>query len=148
MRRIVWVLTAFALCSAAVLHADNWPHWRGAAMNGISAEKGLPLTWSATENVRWKTELSGPGMSTPIVWGERIFLTQALDKGGRRRPLTCFSRREGKVVWQEITEFTGPKESTYDGEPHYCSASPATDGERVVAFFASAGLVCYSMEGR
>jgi outer membrane protein assembly factor BamB len=148
MRRNVWILSALALGSVAVLRADNWPHWRGVAMNGISAEKEVPLTWSATENVKWKTPLSGPGMSTPVVWGERIFLTQALDKEGTRRALTCFSRADGKVLWQQVTEFTGPKEATYDGEPHYCSASPATDGERVVAFFASAGLACYSMEGR
>src|SRR5436309_10591032 len=86
-------------------------------------------------------------MSTPIVWGDRIFLTQALDESGARRALTCFSRADGKILWQDITEFTGPKEATYSGEPHYCSASPATDGERVVAFFASAGVVCCSMTG-
>jgi outer membrane protein assembly factor BamB len=148
MRRIIWALAVCVLGSATVLHADNWSHWRGSAMNGISAEKNLPLTWSETENIKWKVELSGPGMSTPVVWGERIFLTQALDKAGTRRALTCFSRAVGKVLWQEVTEFTGPKEATYDGEPHYCSASPATDGERVVAFFASAGLVCYSVDGK
>ena len=82
MRRIIWVLSIFAMGSVAVLRADNWPHWRGSAMNGISAEKGSPLTWSETENVKWKTPLSGPGMSTPIVWGERVYLTQALDKAG------------------------------------------------------------------
>src|SRR4051812_11719568 len=113
MRRSVWALSVLALCSVTALHADNWPHWRGAAMNGISTEKGLPLTWTDTENIKWKTELSGPGMSTPIVWGGRIFLTQALDKEGARRALTCFSRSEGKVLWQKVTEFSGPKESTY-----------------------------------
>jgi len=128
-------------------NADNWPNWRGAAMNGISAEKGLPVTWTETENVRWKVPLAGGGMSTPIVWGDQIFLTQALDKAGTHRALTCFSRKDGHVIWQQDTEFKGPKESTYEGEPHYCSASPTTDGERVVAFFASAGLVCYNMKG-
>src|ERR1051326_3314572 len=148
MRRIAWILSALALCSVTVLRADDWSHWRGAAMIGISAEKGLPLTWSATENVKWKTELAGPGMSTPIVWGGRIFLTQALDKDGKQRALSCYSRTDGKPLWQKITEFSGPTESTYDGDPHYCSASPATDGERVVAFFASAGVFCYSMDGK
>src|SRR5438445_8048493 len=65
-------------------HADNWPAWRGPEGNGRSAEKTLPLKWSPTENVRWKVPLPGPGNSSPIAWGDRIFLTQALDKGTRR----------------------------------------------------------------
>jgi outer membrane protein assembly factor BamB len=86
-------------------------------------------------------------MSSPIAWGARIFLTQALDKEGRKSALMCFSRKDGKLLWQNVTEFSG-KESTYEGEPHYCSATPATDGERVVASFASAGLVCCNMNGK
>ncbi len=141
-------------CVAAIVvlfvasgRADNWPQWRGPDGFGQSKERNLPLTWSANENVKWKAPLPGPGMSSPIVWKDRVFLTQALDKAGTKRALTCFDRKTGKVLWEGVTEFTGT-ESTYDGEPHYCSASPVTDGERVVAFFASAGIVCYDLNGK
>ncbi|MCC2668824.1 MAG: hypothetical protein K0Q72_1295 [Armatimonadetes bacterium] len=86
-------------------------------------------------------------MSSPIVWGDRVFLTQALDRDGRQRAVLCFSRKDGKQLWQKSVEYA-EKESTYAGEPHYCSASPTTDGERVVASFGSAGVVCYDMEGK
>src|SRR5207249_9378143 len=83
----------------------------------------------------------------PIVWRNRVFVTQALDKEGHRRAMLCFDRRDGKQLWEKVTEYSG-KDSTYDGEPHYCSASPVTDGERVIAFFASAGMVCYNLNGK
>jgi outer membrane protein assembly factor BamB len=126
--------------------ADNWPAWRGAQMNGQSSETALPLQWSATENVRWKAPLPGPGMSSPIIWKDRIFVTQALDPEGHRRALLCFARKDGKQLWQGVTEYVD-KESTYAGEPHYCSASPVTDGQRVVCSFGSAGVVCYDFRG-
>src|SRR5207244_5161731 len=91
--------------------------------------------------------LPGPGMSSPIVWGDRLFLTQALDKEGHQRALLCFDRKDGKELWRRVTEYA-EKESTYPGEPHYCSASPVTDGERVVASFGSAGLVCCDTAGK
>src|SRR5947199_6706043 len=128
-------LSAFAILLIVlpgIVAADNWPQWRGPQGTGQSLETGLPTTWSPEENVRWKVPLPGPGMSTPIVWGSRVFLTQSLDSAGRRRALLCFDRKDGKSLWQRITEFEG-KESTYDGEKHFCSASPVTDGDRVVA---------------
>ena len=139
-------LLVAATCLAAWVSADNWPQWRGLDGFGHSKERNLPVTWSATENVKWKTPLPGPGMSSPIVWKDKVFLTQSLDKAGTRRALICFDRKSGKEHWQRVTEFSG-KESTYDPEPHFCSASPVTDGERVVAFFASAGMVCYDLNG-
>lgn len=134
---------------AAGVRAENWPQWRGPLGTGQSAEKNLPLKWSAEtgENIRWKVALPGPGMSSPIVWGDRVFLTQSLDPAGRQRALMCFSRKDGALQWQKVTEYA-EKESSYPGEPHYCSASPATDGERVVASFGSAGVVCYDLQGK
>lgn len=144
-RAAAWTL--FALLIAAAAAAENWPGWRGPNGNGHSGERGLPVTWSATENVRWKTPLPGPGMSSPVVWGDRVFLTQSLDREGRRRALLCFDRKTGKQLWEGVTEYAGT-ESTYPGEPHYASASPVTDGERVVCSFGSAGAVCYDMRGK
>src|SRR2546427_8043163 len=78
LRYLVAALTCG--CLTASVGADNWPAWRGPDGQGHCAEKDLPLTWSAKENVRWKTPLADPGNSTPIIWGRRIFLTQAGDK--------------------------------------------------------------------
>jgi outer membrane protein assembly factor BamB len=127
--------------------ADNWPRWRGPEGIGQSKERNLPLKWSATENVKWKAPLPGSGMSSPIVWGGRVFLTQALDKNGYKRALMCFDRKDGRLLWQQSVDYPD-KESTYDGEPHYCSATPVTDGERVVASFGSAGVLCVDMNGK
>jgi len=139
---LIIALMTLALGAAA----DNWPAWRGPAMNGHSRERHLPLKWSATENVRWKAPLPGPGFSSPVVWGDRVFVTQSLDREGHRRAVLCFDRKNGQKRWQKVTEYPDT-ESTYSGEPHYCSASPATDGERVVASFGSAGVVCYDVHG-
>lgn len=125
--------------------ADNWPAWRGADGMGRCAERDLPVKWSADENVRWKVALPGPGNSTPVVWGERIFVTQATDKG-QKRGLLCLSRKDGKTLWHKVVEHKG-EESTHDTNP-YCSASPATDGERVVVSYGSAGVFCYDFEGK
>src|SRR5580765_939501 len=146
MKQIV-LLTTLLLMLMASSRADNWPQWRGPDGTGQSREKNLPVKWSAAgENIRWKTPLPGPGMSTPIVWGDRIFLTQSLDKEGHQRALICFDRKDGKELWRQVVEFVG-NESTYSGEPHYCSSSPVTDGERVVAWFGSAGVVCCDLKG-
>src|SRR5947209_8608311 len=93
---------------AGLAAADNWPGWRGPRGDGHSAEKAAPLKWSRTENVRWKASLPGPGNSSPIVWGDRVFLTQALDKGTRRAVL-CFDRADGKLLWQRETPYTEPE---------------------------------------
>jgi outer membrane protein assembly factor BamB len=136
------MVVVVALESSAI--AENWPAWRGPRGDGTCLETGLPTKWSATENVAWKTPLPERGNSTPIVWGDRVFVTQAIEKEGRRT-LMCFDRRDGKLLWQQGTEWKEP-EPTHGTNP-YCASSPATDGERVVAWFGSAGLFCYDFEG-
>lgn len=135
-------LLLFLIATAASPGA-NWPQWRGPAGDGITPETDLPLTWSSTENVKWKTALPEPGNSTPIVWEDRIFITQP---AGKRRTVTCFARKDGRQLWQE-----GPvqntREPTHKTNP-YASASPVTDGERVIAWFGSAGLWCWDLEGK
>lgn len=139
---VLTAVTALALAASA----DNWPGWRGPEGTGHSREKNFPLKWSATENVRWKADLPGPGMSSPIVWGDRVFLTQSLDPEGHQRALMCFDRKDGRLVWQKAVSYP-EKESTYSGSPHYASASPVTDGERIVVSYGSAGLLCYDFQG-
>lgn len=123
--------------------AENWPAWRGPNGDGVTSETGLPLKWSATEGVKWNIALPEPGNSTPVVWKERIFLTQPV---GTRRTLMCLDRKDGSVLWQAGPEWTAP-EQTHKTNP-FCSASPVTDGERVIAWFGSAGLWCWSLDGK
>jgi outer membrane protein assembly factor BamB len=129
----------------ASVNAENWPEWRGPRGDGTCIEKGLPTTWTKTENVTWKVALPERGNSTPIVWGDRVFVTQAIEKEGRRTVM-CFDRRDGKLIWQSGTEWK--EEDPTHGTNPLCSASPVTDGERVVAWFGSAGLFCYDLEGK
>jgi outer membrane protein assembly factor BamB len=133
------------LAGAGLASADNWPAFRGPHRDGHSPEKSLPLTWSATENVRWKIGLPGPGNSSPVVWGDRIFLTQSLDKKGHKRALWCLARKDGSKIWQREVEYAGD-EPTYEGW-FYAQATPVTDGQRIIVSFGSAGLYCYDMDG-
>jgi outer membrane protein assembly factor BamB len=141
-KSLAFILSIVALEYAS---ADNWPMWRGANGDGTCTERNLPEKWSTTENVVWKTKLPDRGNSTPVVWGEKVFLTQCIQKENRRL-LLCFDKKTGNSLWQAGIEFNQP-EPTHDTNP-YCSASPATDGERVIVFFASAGVYCYDFKGK
>lgn len=125
--------------------AADWPMWRGADGLGVSGERSLPSTWSKTENVRWRAPLPEPGNSTPIVWRDSVFVTQARKSAGQR-VLLCLNRKTGKVEWEGVVAY-GEQEPTHATNP-YASASAATDGERVVAWFGSAGLAAFDMNGR
>ncbi len=105
----------------------------------------MPLTWSDTQNVKWKIPLEHQGNSTPVIWGERIFLTQA-NKDGEIRSLLCLARADGKLLWQRDVPY-GEKERNWNPN-WYANASPMTDGQRVVVSFASAGLYCFDFEGQ
>lgn len=131
-----------ALSSQALL-AGNWPEWRGPNGDGVTTETDLPLTWSATENVKWNVPLPEAGNSTPVIWGDRIFLTQAV---GQRRTLMCFDRKKGDLLWQDGPTWKDP-EKTHGTNP-FCSASAVTDGKLVVAWFGSAGVYCWDFQGK
>jgi outer membrane protein assembly factor BamB len=128
---------------SATTFAADWPAWRGSDGRNISTETNLPVKWSKTENVKWRVELPEPGNSTPIVHGDNVFVTQAVKD---RRQLMCFARADGKLLW-EAGVATKHKEPTHGTNP-YASASPVTDGERVIASFASDGLYCYDVAGK
>lgn len=142
MKRIAALLAVTIAVSLA--RADNWPAWRGPTGQGFCLEKNVPVKWSEKENVKWKVPLEHQGNSTPVVWGDRIFLTQA-NKGGTERSLLCFARADGKLLWQKTVEY--PEKERNWNESWYCNASPAVDAERVVVSFASAGMYCYDHKG-
>ena len=124
--------------------AADWPAWRGPRGTGVSDETDLPLKWSPTENVKWRMALAERGNSTPIVSNGRVFVTQAV---GKRRTLMCFGRAEGELIWQQGVTTQATDDPTHATNP-YCSASPVTDGERVIVWFGSDGLHCYDFSGR
>src|SRR5215475_10560187 len=103
----------------------NWPSWRGPEGLGVSIDPSPPIHWSKSEGVSWRTALPEPGNSTPVAWGDRIFVTQAI-KEQSRRTLMCFDRASGKLLWQSGVTY-GEAEPTHATNP-YASASPVTDG--------------------
>src|SRR5581483_11817780 len=125
--------------------SPTWVHWRGPTFEGHVDDAKVPLTWSETENIVWKTNLPGRGNSSPIVWGERIFLT-ASSKDGHERWVLCVSARDGKILWQKTASKGVPPGKTHAWNG-YASASCTTDGQRVYAFFGTPGLFCYDMDG-
>jgi outer membrane protein assembly factor BamB len=136
-------LILFTIALPAI--AANWPGWRGPTGTGMADDQELPLTWSTTENVHWRTALPESGNSSPIVWSDKVFVTQALSDS-KRRTLMCFDRANGKLLWQSGPNYTEPEPTPHDNP--FCSATPVTDGERVVASFGSAGLYCYDFTGK
>ncbi len=141
MRTPIALSLFLTLLSSAV--ASNWPAWRGPKADGVTPETDLPLHFNATEGVKWKIDLPERGNSTPVIWGSQIFLTQAV---GSKRTVMCLDRNDGHTLWQAGPEWHG-EDLTHQTNP-YCSSSPATDGERVVAWFGSAGLWCWSLDGK
>ncbi|HUS34140.1 MAG TPA: PQQ-binding-like beta-propeller repeat protein, partial [Verrucomicrobiae bacterium] len=88
-------LLLFLVISLPTL-ANNWPQWRGPNQNGATDETGFPITWSTNQNVLWRLELPEPGNSSPIVWKDHVFITQAI---ANRRALLCIDRRNGQLLW-------------------------------------------------
>jgi len=145
MNRIAFAC-ALVLCSySSKATAENWPAWRGPAGDGVSNESKLPVTFGPAENIAWKVPLPGNGNSTPIVWGEKVFVTCQVN-GGKTRSLNCFDRNTGKLLWQHRVAFP-QKETTHSGNP-FCSGSPTTDGKLVYASFGSAGVVACDLSGK
>jgi hypothetical protein len=131
----------------APLYAGDWPCWRGPRGDGIADEKDVPIRWSKKENVAWKVAIPGKGHSSPIVWGDRIFVTTCLEKE-QKRVLLCLDRRTGKQLWERVV-LTAKLEGKH-GLNSYASATPATDGKHVwVAFLQQPNVqvICYDMEG-
>jgi outer membrane protein assembly factor BamB len=114
------------------LHAENWPCWRGPRGDGSSLETAPPTQWSDTNNIVWKAPLPGQGHSSPILWGNRIFVTTAI-KDTQERLLLSLDAATGKELWRQ-TVLRAPLEAKHD-ENSYASATPATDGEKVYVTF-------------
>jgi outer membrane protein assembly factor BamB len=149
------------------LAADDWPQFRGPGSLGVANDPALPDTWSATENVVWKTDIPGVGWSSPVVWKDKIFVTSVITKGeieaprkglyfgGERKPSTdehrwvvyCVDWKTGKTVWEREAHKGVPPGARHL-KNSYASETPVTDGERVYVYFGNVGLFCYDMSGK
>jgi outer membrane protein assembly factor BamB len=125
----------------APARAENWPQWRGPQGTGISTEKNLPKKWSKTENVAWTLEMPGPGMATPIVWEDRVFVTSV---ASGELLLLCVST-DGKELWRRKVA-KGDREVRGD-EGNMATPTPVTDGKHVWVFMAEGTLACYDFKG-
>jgi len=172
------ILLLFALTAPSFIKAapkdNNWPQWRGSDGTGVSAETNLPAEWSRNKNIKWKTPLSGSGHSSPIVWGNKIFLTTEIegeavpgaqavkhlidgqefkhpDAVGADRHHTlkviCLERDTGKQLW-ERTAYEGTVYDDRHRKSNHASPTPATDGQHVYAYFGTEGLYCYDFTGK
>jgi outer membrane protein assembly factor BamB len=133
---------------AGPVRAEEWPGWRGPRGDGTSTETNIPIRWSKTQNVHWRVPIPGRGYSSPVIWGDRIFLTTCLEKE-QKRLLLCLDRRDGRVIWQKhvLSAKLEPKHPLNS----YASSTPATDGKYVWVTFLQYPLlqvVCYDVDGK
>ncbi|WP_425398581.1 PQQ-binding-like beta-propeller repeat protein [Aeoliella sp.] len=158
IRRIPLGLAILSFVLAAPATHANWGHWRGEGGNGVSTKATPPTEWSDTQNVKWKVPIPGRGSGSPVVWGNRIYVTTAVapngatDTNGQSRQeleyvLMCIDRETGDTVWQQSAATGRPYGGTHNTNS-FASASPCTDGQHVYAHFGSQGLFCYTMDGQ
>lgn len=183
MNRCTWIAFLFGLWAGMPLVGaaaggpeSGWPAWRGPLANGASPDADPPIRWDEKTNVRWKTAIPGRGVSSPIVWKDRVFLTTAVEtdtavdpaavkqaeaetpefvrKSGGLLPskviqftVLALKRSDGSVLWRRVATEEAPHEGTHaDGS--WAAGSPATDGERLYVYFGSYGLYCFDLDGK
>ncbi|QQS46332.1 MAG: PQQ-binding-like beta-propeller repeat protein [Acidobacteriota bacterium] len=165
MMRMIWLVALILTFIPAA--DDNWPQFRGPGSTGVVEDPALPDKWSQTENVIWKSDIPGLGWSSPIVWGDRIFLTsvisteeiekpkkglyfggeRGLPKDEHRWMVYCLDWKTGRILWEREVHRGNPS-TTRHLKNSYASETPVTDGERVYALFGNLGLFCFDMKGR
>ncbi len=150
------ILCLFTVTAAA----SDWTGFRGPGGLGVSGETGLAVEWSAQKNILWKLPLPGPGASSPVVVGQRVFVTSysgyglnAKEPGEMqelKRHLLCVDKASGKILWKKEVEPVLP-EHKYEGEGSYhgyAASTPTSDGERLYVFFGKSGVFCFDLDGK
>lgn len=137
------VLAALGVCGS-LARAENWPHFRGPTGQGISTESSVPLNWSPDKNVKWKTAIPGLGWSSPVVWGDRVFLTSTSPDGVACH-IICANRADGMILWDK--QVFEQKPTRKEGKNSYATPTPTTDGKHVFAVFSSGGVVSVDFDG-
>lgn len=177
-RLALWSAFAVLLLAVPLTAADDWPHWRGPSASGVSTETGLPVEWSDARNVAWKASIGGVGVSSPIVVGERVFVTSQIGSGevqqgprlvqggdpsaaGERSLgtatstgddtvtflVSAFERTTGRRAWEVKLPAQAPFTAVHD-KHNMTSPSPASDGERVYAWFATGQIAAVDLAGK
>jgi len=164
-----WLLVLPVLVEDSVAEesVQNWPQWRGPLGTGAAPQADPPLEWSEDQNVRWKIALPGVGHSTPIIWGNRVFVTTAIPYGDALKPrysgapgahdnvpvthhhrfaVLAINRRDGTILWERVVNESLPREGGHNTGSR-ASNSPVTDGKHLFAFFGSRGLYCLDLQG-
>lgn len=145
LRHFALISPLLAFLASAPADAENWPQWRGPTGNGLSSETGIATQWGPEKNVAWRLPLPGPGGATPVVWGDRIFVSTSLgSEDGADLALMCIST-DGKKQWQ-VTVGSGNQNARVS-EGNSASPTPVTDGKRVWVFFGTGQLACYTVDG-
>ncbi len=135
---------ALFLLPASVWAAD-WPQWRGPGGGGVAREQGLPVRWDAGENIRWKVELPGRGLSAPVIARGRVFVTACTGPDQERLHVLCLDEKTGKKLWERQLWATGT--TLCHPKTNMAAPTPTTDGECVYALFATHDLACYDADG-
>ena len=162
MKRQLVIFTVLVGFFSEPLQADNWSRFRGPNGTGIAEgdTSTVPLKWSDKENLKWKTELPGPGSSSPIVWGDRVYVTcytgygdgsEGGTPGDVKRHLIAMNRKDGKILWDKVIAADGAIEDPYKSfvlRHGYASNTPVTDGERVYCLFGKSGVFAFDREGK
>ena len=151
------VIVAFTCGSPG--QAADWSRFRGPNGSAVSEAPGVPTEWSSSKNLAWKTELPGPGSSSPIIVGDRVFVTCYSGYGTGRgaagditkleRHLICVSLKDGKILWNKAVA-TQQREESYNrmlGEHGYATSTPVSDGEHVFVYFGKAGVLAFDLDG-
>jgi outer membrane protein assembly factor BamB len=140
------VLATFSLMVVQVQRgsAENWPRFRGPTGQGLSSEKGLPLHWTSSSNVAWKTAIPGDGWSSPIVWDERVFVTTATENGTKCHVL-ALDARTGQVLWDKRVFEQVPRRK--ENKNSYATPTPCADGQRVYAVFGDGSIAALTFDG-
>ncbi|MFC1762334.1 PQQ-binding-like beta-propeller repeat protein [Planctomycetota bacterium] len=164
-RILLFVSVLFCVSS---IGAAQWPQFRGPHSNQLGLDSPLPQVWSQDKNIQWQVPIPGRAWSSPVMWGDKIFITNAVDdvlessgssdrfvkSGSRIRPtndhrweITCLEKDSGKILWTKVAARGKPTMVLHSDNSH-ASETPVTDGERVYAFFGNKGLYCYDFQGK
>ena len=127
-----------------LLQAETWTHFRGPQGTGVTSQANVPNKWDK-DSVQWKIQLPGTGQSSPVNWGDKLFLTSATE-GGKVRHTLCIDKATGKIIWNKTVPCNNPEELHRMNS--HATPSCATDGKHVVSFFGPAGLHCYDLDGK
>ncbi len=169
-RTVLLVVFTIFFQASDVFAEANWPQFRGSS-SGIAEDKALPDTWSATpsstENIVWAVEIPGRGWSSPVVWGDKIFVTSAIKEGDFETPrkglylggdrdkasdrthrwmVYCIDWNDGKFLWERLVHKQVPQQPVHLKNT-YASETPVTDGRRLYVYFGSLGTFCYDLDG-